>query len=315
MSKIQAQISAKGLIGSLILMLIFVLPVLSWAGHKDKIYVDAATSGKEDGSSDHPFKKISSALKKTGKKDEVHIRPGTYKENIEIPEGVDVFGSGKSSVIIKAKDSGQPVVSMKNKTSIDNVTIMDGRYGIKVGTNDKVSITKCLIKNNSRDGISIKTGAIEEKRKVTISKSEIRNNGKAGIYAEKRRLVIVDSEINDNHSDGIDLQSGSRAWVAGNRIKSNSGSGLKAILDGSEIWTKNNTIRDNKREGMEINSYGGKGRMDINKSKFYQNKRYAAARILRGNAQTGILGGLTFQNNNIFSENTIGNISPAIRIK
>lgn len=314
MRKKLAQISRNGLMGSLLLVAIFVLPILSLAGHKDKLYVDDNASGTQDGSANHPYKTIAQAFKKADKNTEVHILSGTYKENIKVPAGVEVFGSNKKNVIIKAKNSGEPAVEMNNKTSIDNVTIKDGRHGIKVGVNDKVSITKCIVENNKKDGIHIKEGSVEEKRKVTISKSEIKGNGQAGIYAEKRRVVIVDNEIINNDSDGIDLQKGAKAWVAGNRIKSNDGSGMKVVLDKSEIWTKNNSFRENKREGVEVNAYGIAGKIDINKSKFNDNGRYAIARILRGSVSPAILGGFTVQSNNVFSGNRIGNISPAIRI-
>lgn len=314
MGKKMLKLSKNGLIGSLLLVAIFVLPVLSLAGHKDKLYVDDGASETQDGSASHPYKTISAALKKAGKNTEVHILPGTYKENIKIPSGVEVFGSSRKSVVIKAKDGGKPTVEMDNKTRIDNVTIKDGRYGVKIGTSDKASVTKCIIKNNKKDGINIKDGSADEKKKVTISESEIKENGRTGIYAEKRRVVIVDNDIANNGNDGIDLQKGAKAWVAGNRIKNNDGSGLKAVLDKSEIWTKNNSFRENKREGVEVNAYGEAGKIDINKSKFNDNKRYGIAKVLRGNAPMSVIGGFTVQGNNVFSGNKTGNISPAIRV-
>lgn len=310
----RALLSAQEILGSLILAAIFVLPVLSLAGDEDKLYVDDNASGQEDGSIKHPYKTIAQALKKADRDSEVHILPGSYEENIEIPEGVEVFGSDKNSVVIKAEDDGAATVTMKHKSSIDNVTIKDGRYGIKVGTNDRASITECIIKDNKKDGINIKAGEVAEKRKVTISESEIYHNGQAGIYAEKRRLVMVDNEIRDNDSDGIDLQAGTSAWIGGNRLKNNAGSGLKIVLDKAKIWTKNNTYRDNEREGIEVNAYGAAGRIDINKSKFDNNDRYGIARILRGGAAETVFGGLTLQSNNVFTENKVGNISPTIRL-
>ena len=64
------------------------------------------------------------------------------------------------------------------------------------------------------------------------------------------------NRIVNNDGDGIGIMPGSKAWIAGNNLKDNDGSGMRINIDGSEIWTKNNTYRENKREGIEINSFG-----------------------------------------------------------
>lgn len=302
------------IIGSLILLAVFILPVFLFAGGCKKIYVDDDASGKQDGSSKHPYKTIGAALKKADEDDEVHILPGYYRENIEIPKEVEVYGSDEDQVIIEAKDDDEPVVKMKHKTEINKVTVKKGKYGIEVGRNDRASIIECVIKDNDRDGIKIKEGEIQDKYKVSITESLIKDNGKSGIYSQKRRIILIDNEISDNNNDGVDLAAGSKAWIDGNRLKDNDGSGLKLVLDGSEIWTKNNTYYGNEREGAEINAYGGTGRIDFNKSKFYKNGRYGIARVQRGNFTLNVWQGVTIQADSLFWENGIGNVSEAIKI-
>lgn len=302
------------IIGSLLLLAVFILPFFLFASGCKKIYVDDNASGNQDGSSGHPYKTISAALKKADKNDEVHILPGFYKENIEIPEEVEVYGSDEDKVIIEAKDDNEPVVKMKHKTKIDKVTVKKGEYGIEVGKNDRASIIECVIKDNDRDGIKIKEGEIQDKYKVSVTESLIENNGKSGIYSQKRRIILIDNEILGNDRDGVDLEAGSKAWIEGNRMKDNDGSGLKLVLDRSEIWTKNNTYYDNRREGVEINAFGGTGRIDLNKSKFYKNGRYGITRVQRGKFALDVWRGVTIQANNLFWENKIGNISEVIKI-
>ena|SRR3989344_2734678 len=317
MGKIMSKISQKKkseIISSILLLAVFVLPVLVLAGQDKKIYVDANASGAENGSSEHPYKTIGKALDKSDDDTEIHIAAGVYKENIEIPKGVEIYGSDREDVIIQGKNDDKPVVEMKNKTKINKVTIKKGKHGIKVKEDSKVSIIKCVIKDNDKDGIRISGGKADKKKEVSITNSVIKNNGRTGIFSETRRIVIMDNEIIDNESDGIDLAAGTSAWIQENTIKNNDGSGMKLTLDSSNIWTKNNTYYGNEREGVEVNGFGKVGRIDLNKSKFYKNERYGVARVQRGNFSASIWNGFTVQSNSKYWLNKIGDLSRIIRI-
>lgn len=306
-----SQISKREIAGSILLLVICVLPFFTFAGTK-KIYVDVDASGSEDGSSKHPYKNIGKAMKHAKKGTEVRIANGTYDEDFEIPSGVKVFGNDRDDVTIKGDDD-ETVVTMKNKTTLYGVTIKGGKVGVLVNDGDKATIDNCIIKDNRKEGIFVEIGQINSTHQVTINNSLIYSNGKNGIFSEKRKLSIEDNEIFDNDGDGIGIMPGSKAWIAGNRIKDNNGSGMRINIDGSNIWTKNNTYRNNDREGIEIDSFGGSGRIDINKSKFWGNEKWAIARIQKGGS-TASWNGVTIQGNNEFIETGIGNISPIIRV-
>jgi hypothetical protein len=297
-----------------LLAIVFVLPVFSFAGDND-IYVDADASGTKNGSSDHPYKTIGKALSKANKKSKVHVAEGTYKENIVIPGGVEIVGADETKVIIEAKDDDEEVVKMHHKTELNNVTVRGGRYGIKVSDYSEADIIGCIIENNDKDGIKVKKSKVDDDYIITVKRSIIRGNERAGFYAERSRISLIDNEIYDNDSDGIDLDAGVRAWIEGNRIKNNEGSGFKMTLDGSEIWTKKNTYKDNDREGVEIDTYGGSGRIDLKKSKYYKNDRYGIARVSRGSFSSSIWNGLTFTSENIFYDNDHGEVSPIIILR
>lgn len=308
-----SQISRREIIGSVLLIAICVLPFFTLASTK-KIYVDAKASGSENGSSTHPYKTIKEALKHTKNNTEVHIAKGTYQENIEIPSGTKLFGSDKNDVILKGKNDDDPVVTMHNKTELNKVTVKKGGVGIEIDDNDKASIIECIIKENKKEGIKIKKASVNDQKKVSITDSIIKENGRNGIFSEKRRLVLENNDVINNYGDGVGIMPGSKAWIKGNKIKDNKGSGMRINIDGSEIWTKSNTYRDNDREGIEIDSFGGTGRIDINKSKFWENKRWAIARIQKSGS-TNAWNGVTIQENNEFIETKTGNVSPVIRVK
>ena len=299
--------------GAIILLFVFILPFLTLAKKEQDIYVNASASGKQDGSKSHPYKTISKALEHADKDTEVHISSGTYKENIKIPKGVEVYGTDRDKVTIDADDDDDPVVEMKDGTKINEVTVKGGYYGIKVGEDDEASIIECIVKNNEKNGIKIEKGTRDKDDPVTISETIVKDNGRVGIYSEKRRVVITNSQILDNGSDGINLEGGVSAWIYKTKSKNNDGSGLKMTLDDSNIWTKYNTIVNNEREGIEVNAYGGAGRIDINKSRIDENERYGIAKVQRKPFPLSVWNGFTVEDTS-FQDNHSGSISNVIRL-
>ena len=199
---------------------------------------------------------------------------------------------------------------MEDDSEVDDFTIKRGKRGILVKKSAKASIIDCIVKYNKKDGIFIQGGDTKKSHQVVVSKSEIRNNGQAGIYSTgKRRVVIMDSEIYNNKSDGIDLAGGTSAWIAKNKVKNNGGSGFKLVIDNSDIWTKSNSIRNNKREGMEISFSGGAGRINIAKTKIVNNDLHGIAKIQKGFLTTSLWNKyLTVENNTQLWGNKLGNV-------
>lgn len=298
------------------LTVLIAAPVIVFGGAK-QVYVDKDASGSEDGSANHPYKSIEKALKKAKGGTEVHIAKGTYKENITIPKDVKLFGKKKDigSVVIKG-DNDEPTVTMKDDTELNFLTIEGGRHGIRVTENAKAKIYKVNIKKSHRDGIHLDSAPRDKKHRALIDSVEIRDNAKAGIFSEKRDVVIINSNIHHNGSDGIDLAMGMEAWIDGNRINDNKGSGLKTVLDGASVWTKNNSIRRNGREGVEVNAYGAAGNVGLKKADLIDNGRYGIARVARTAAGYKTFGGIilgTGTNDNRIESNRIGGTSLVLR--
>lgn len=316
MDKAMSNLSQKKAVfaGSLLLLAIFVAPFFTFA-KSEKIYVDDNASGTEDGSQAHPYKTIKSALKHADDGDKVIVKPGTYKENVEVPEEVKLIGESNSKVIIEAKNDDDPTVYLKDDSEINNVTIRKGKVGVRVRANAEARILSCIIKDNDGHGVEVKSGKVERKSEVIINENIIKNNGRKGIFSERRYVSIMHNEIRDNKSDGIDIAGGSHASLENNSVKNNKGSGMKLVLDGSFVWTRNNRFADNKREGVEINAYGGSGKISFKTSKIVNNDRYGIARIIRSNASGSVLSGVTVEGNVELWGNKIGGLSSIIRVK
>jgi hypothetical protein len=313
--EIKADKRLKLAVFSSIALIIIALPIFAFSSRKSDLYVDAKAGDNRDGSTAHPYKSISEAIDHAKDKAEIHVAKGEYKENITLRDGIKIFGEDREKTIIKAKKGSQAVISMKNDSAVDGFTIKDGKRGIWVEKDAKASIVDCVIKYNNDDGIGIEGGNTKKSNQVSISKTKIKSNDWSGIYVTgPRKISITDSEISNNQKGGIDLAGGVSAWIEGTDVKNNGGSGLKLVIDGSDIWTKNNDIRKNNREGIEVASYGGAGRINISKSKIVENDLYGIARLQRaGNINWNTH--LTFDIMPEFWGNGSGNISNVIYIK
>lgn len=293
------------------LMVMVAVPVLSF-GKSDVVYVDDSAKGDQDGSKKHPYKTIKKALSKAEKGDEVRIMKGEYKENITIPNGVEVTSEAndRDKVTIKG-DNDKPTVTMKQGSKISAVTIRDGLHGIRVNEDAKAHIDNLTIKSAKRDGIHIDKARIEDSKRTLIDDVYVSRSGMAGVYSDGRKVVIVDSIFDSNGLDGIDLRGKNNAWIEDTKARWNGGSGLKAVVDGSSIWTKNSSYRYNRQAGVEVISYGGGGAVGVKKSNIIGNVLYGIAKVQKGGAFKGLEIG-TEVNANRFEANGKGNISPIL---
>jgi len=288
-------------------------------GSAKTIYVDKNASGSEDGTSGHPYKSISNALDHAKDGTEVHIAKGTYKENVTLPKGVKLVGKDgdRGAVTIEAKNDTRPTITMKHQSELDHLTIDGGRHGVRILENSKAIIYDVIVKKSNRDGIHIDAAPLNKKYQVSISKTDVKNNDRAGIYAEKHNIVIMDSNIVLNNSDGIDFAAGTKAWLENNRFNDNKGSGAKLTLDGADIWSKKNGFRNNKHEGVEVNAYGVAGTIGFKKTTIVNNDRFGIAKTARTISGVNTFGGVVLEsgvNVNNMSANTFGNISSILRV-
>ncbi len=316
-SQKNAFLISRWLIAAIVIILA-TLPFFASSGREKKIYVNGNAGRTQDGSVSRPYKTIEKAMEHADEDTEIHVANGTYRENVVIRKGVELYGENKDKTVIKAADDGKPAVFMFHKSKINKFTVREGKDGVRVDDGARVSIIKCSIRDNEDDGIHVEDGDTGKKSIVSISENEIQKNEGAGIYSERHRLSIVDNEIEENDKDGIDLAKGSIAWVAGNEIRHNKKSGLKLRIDKSEIWTKSNSVTSNGREGIEISWSGDAGRIDISKSKIRNNDRWGVARVQRhpiAGAAARWKNYLTFDNRNEFFSNKDGSVSPFVLAK
>lgn len=299
------------------LVILIIAPIVAF-GKSGVIYVNENAKGKQDGSSTHPYKSISKALQKAKKGDEVRVKNGTYTENLTIPSGVELVSANgnREKVVIKADNDNQPTVTMKDGSRLTRVTVKGGRHGVRVENDAKATIYNVIIKDSKRDGIHADSARLEKSKQLVIDKVQIHDNALSGIYSEKRKISITDTDIWNNKLDGIDIEAGANIWMENSKANANGGSGMTVTLDGSSIWTKNNSFRYNKRDGIEIAGLGGSGTVSLKDAKFIQNGGYGIARVSKNAAAdktfSGVLQGVD-KSTNTFEKNGQGTLSPIIR--
>lgn len=312
----QFQYKKEVLWGTLLACLVLVIfPFVSMGGDREKLYVDEDASGSQDGSENHPYETIWQALEDADGKADIYVAKGEYKENITLGKNVRLFGAGKNKTVIKADDDDEAVVTMKHKSEIYNVEVRSGKVGIVVKKKSYAVIDGVNVKKNDEEGILLLKADTRNDQKVSIVNSTIEKNGKTGIYSKEKKVILTDSTIQDNGGDGMIFEDGVEAWIEKNHIKNNGKSGIVVTVDESDIDIRNNSIKDNGREGIEVNAYGAYGRIDINKSTFYENERYAIARVVRGGTPTSIFDNVVVRGETKYAENGFGNVSRIIRVK
>jgi len=196
------------------------------------LYVDDDnTGGPWDGTSEHPYENITSALEHAIDGDTIFVRSGTYYENVAVNKSVSLIGEHRNSTIVDGNGNGSVVSITIDNVSMEGFTIMRsgiGLYdsGIFVEHSSGNDISNNIIRNNY-DGISLYSSSGN-----VVSGNTIRNN-----------------------YDGISLYSSSGNVVSGNTITSNN-EGMRLYYYSSGNVVSGNTITSNN-EGISLYSSSG----------------------------------------------------------
>ena len=103
---------------------------------------------------------------------------------------------------------------MKDGSRLTRVSVKGGRHGVQVEGDAKATIYNVIIKDSKRDGIHADKARVEKSKQLVVDKVQIYNNALSGIYSEKRRISITDTDIWNNKLDGVDIEAGSNVLVS-----------------------------------------------------------------------------------------------------
>lgn len=276
-----------------LMLCLTLLPGVKLAASDYNIFVDISNNtGIEDGSENNPFNTIGEAIilaqNNEPENRKIYVANGEYLENIELTDGIEIFGENKSDTIIDGSDDNT-TVKMNNKTSLENIKIYKGKIGISIEKNSKVEINQVKIQKTKKIGINLEESS--KKRLVTIKNCEIYEGDGKGIYIKKKNYAkIYDNEIYDNEEEGIDIRSSAKGSVRDNKIYKNGESGVEFIIERSKMDIDKNKIYKNSASGISFQAYvGGLSAYSNNsteKNKISYNKKYGLECATPSNLKT-----------------------------
>lgn len=115
--------------------------LISYADKEVYVNINRDDDYVETGSDDKPFKTISSAVNKLGNSGIIHLLPGTYTENFNLPGNFELKGSGADMTIIEGDftlGDGTP----RGNCSMEDI-FLKNQMTIDISSDKKLEINRC----------------------------------------------------------------------------------------------------------------------------------------------------------------------------
>lgn len=215
-----------------------IFTVLLIKAESKTIYVDDDnTTGPWDGSPEHPYQNITSALTQALDGYTIFVYNGTYYERLIINKSVALIGQNKDGAIIDGNKTEDVIRITVNNVKITGFTIQNsgsiaefsGIYVTSSGNN----ISHNIIKNNYK-GIRLYYSA-----NTTITDNDILDNHRGVSLSASNSIVITKNNILSNIDSGIRVTDSYNATISGNNI-SKSDFGIALITSNNSTFTDNN---------------------------------------------------------------------------
>jgi len=236
------------------------------------IYVDDSnTTGPWNGTLEHPYQNITSALTYASAGYKIFVYNGTYYEHLIISKSVALIGQDKNGTIIDGNQTGDVIKITANNVNITEFTIQNsgstsGESGIHVYSSSGNNINHNIIKNNY-NGIFLYDSThniltnnsitnnyygilLSASNTNTISENTISSNTKSGIYiSDSSNATISDNNILKNDEFGVAFIASSNSRFTGNDISLNNKYGIYLFSSANNIFSGNN-ISSNQESGI-----------------------------------------------------------------
>lgn len=227
------------------------------------IYVDGSSNPEtSDGTESNPYSSISEALEKaqvrTPNDRQIFVKAGTYNEHFTLPDNAQLIGENVDTTIIDLGDSGSYYITMGNKTRLERLTVKNGRYGVVIPKNKKVTVKNCEIKDSRQIGIWVRRGKSNSKV-VEISDSKIKDSKGKGAFIQARKIVFANNLVTGNKEEGLDIRSKVKGSVKDSEFKDNKESGIELEIRRVNLKIRNNKLSNNGTNGICLNNRTKKG--------------------------------------------------------
>lgn len=187
-------------------------------------------------------KTINEAVSKAKFGDTIWVKPGVYKEHINVTSGIILISSELFKAIIDGKGRGD-VVKISYNSSIIGFEIRNGNVGV-VSRGQGTSILKCKIYKNRISGI-ICMGNLPVLENNIIVYNE--GSGIQAIDIISSMNTINHNTIAYNRNNGIVINGSSTVVIENNIITWNFGQGIKTELRLDKVKITHNDIFANRQ--------------------------------------------------------------------
>jgi len=229
------------------------------------IFVDINNnSGVENGTALYPFKSIQAGINAAVTGNVVGVAPGTYYENINLTEGVQLVGTDPSTTTIDGNNNGTVVV-MADRSILKGFTIQHGKgsFGGGIVTNGMPRIINNIIRDNTQTaggaGAAIFGNCSSpyiERNLIVGNTSDTQFTSGTLSFINCSSPIITSNVISNNSGRGainLTLPTGQRATIVHNTVTNNTGAGIKidARVDQTIARVENNIFVGNTT-GIQI---------------------------------------------------------------
>ena len=253
-----------------------------------------------DGSQYNPLRYIGTAVSNATDGAKIKILPGIYSENVSIlNKDLSFIGVGDSGSIIidgQGQNIGNAITASSSKIHLQNLTIQNSDYGLKVESSDSNSIKNVVFTNNNYSFY------INENSGYTIiDSSSFIGNNYGPYFVDSDSVMVNNSIINDNLGQGI-YSSETIVNIINTTIHGNN-KGIQFQSSTNDSLTLENVVLDsNSYHGVLVNTTNNENiKVKIYESRFINNYYYGSS---RGSA-------IYSQKNQLYVENSqfINNVS------
>ena len=308
------------LITSLLLIssLALILTNLPTNAYPKTIYVDDSNiTGPWDGTQEHPYQNITSALTYASSGDTIFIHNGTYREQILIAQSVTLQGENKHGTIIDGNLTGDVIKITATNIKITECTIQNSSStsnGINIASSSNITINHTIIKNNNI-GIYLYAST-----NCTLTNNQILNNNIGIRISGSESNILKDNNISLSNNMGIHATDSHNTLIQNNTITNNGDFGISLIASTENTITNNNISINTKYATYLFQSHNN----TITKNNITSNKDFGiwlsqshnntiTENNIFSNERFGIY--LTNSTNNAITENNIQkNIQLGIRL-
>ena len=186
----------------------------------------------------------------------VVVVSGTCNELVTVArDDVTLRGVPGVGATVNGPGSTEPVIYvLGRRATIENLTLMGGRFGILVQSALGTMVQDCTIRNTSGDGIRVVVGELD------VNTSVVQDTGGNGIAAFRgATLRVIDGQILRNRLSGIRGDQNATVTATGNTIANNGSNGVEFTNDsygsiGTNTITGNGTIPGRPGHGVFVSA-------------------------------------------------------------